>query len=224
MPKAGLTEIICVIDKSGSMSKTAEDAIGGFNEFLKKQRELKSEARFTLTFFDTTYEIIHKSVTLDEVVELSSRNYMPGGMTALFDAIGRTIDEVSKVHSDLGDECPEKVIMVILTDGNENSSKEYKKELVVSKINEYRGKNWEFVFLGANESAFSEGGRIGVRSQMTRGFRAKSSGGMRKMYTCMDSAVSSYRATSKVNLDDNKAKDSSSESKPDTNSEATPGS
>jgi len=207
MSEEGLTEIVCVIDKSGSMSSTADDAIGGFNEFLARHRELGNNSRLTLTLFDTNYDIVHKSILLEDVVELSCRNYAPGGMTALFDAVGRTIDEVAKAHEELDEsERPDKVLMVILTDGQENSSKEYAKDLVLSKISEYREKNWEFVFLGADESAFEESRSLGFDANMTRGFEASSGVGIRNMFDCMDSAYTSYRSGKKIDLGEDKEK------------------
>jgi len=202
MAKEGLTEIICIIDKSGSMARTADDAIGGFNTFLVKQKELGGEAKLTLILFDYTCKVIHEGEDLDAIVDLSSRNYVPGGGTALLDAVGLGIDKVISRHAELEEEeKPERVIMVVVTDGGENGSKEYKRDILLSKINDCRSNGWEFVFLGADESAFSEASSMGFPKSTVRGYDASSKRGVTSMYTDMSCAVSSYRCSGKVDMD-----------------------
>ena len=201
MPKEGLTEIICVIDKSGSMHKTADDAIGGFNAFLEGQRMLPGEAKLTLILFDNDCHVLHEGECLDNICELSSRNYIPSGGTALLDAVGLGIDRVNDNHKALSEEeRPEKIMMVVITDGKEGSSKEYTRDVLMSKISECREKNWEFVFLGADESAFTEAKSMGFSPGMTKGFRADTGGGTRSMYSDMTSMVSSYRSGKPADL------------------------
>jgi len=201
MPKEGLTEIICVIDKSGSMASTAADAIGGFNTFLKAQKELPGDARLTLILFSDRCKVVHESECLDEIVDLTDRNYVPGGSTALLDAVGLGIDKVVEKHEELPeDERPEKIIMVVVTDGGENASKEYRRDVILGKINDCRSKDWEFVFLGADESAFEEASSMGFAKGATRGYCADTSVGVSHMYADMSAAVTCYRADKKVDM------------------------
>jgi uncharacterized protein YegL len=165
MPKQGLTEIMVVIDKSGSMYSRQMDVIGGFNNFLEEQKKIPGEANIRLTLFNHEY-IVGKSSPLSEAKNLDTKTYSPDGMTALLDAVGRTIDDAGKdFDSRPENQKPEKVIMVIMTDGQENSSKEYTKQQVKDKITEQQNRwNWQFIFLGANQDSFAEGGSLGIKT------------------------------------------------------------
>lgn len=158
MSKPGSVEIVAVIDKSGSMSGTEKDVCGGFNGLLKDQRKLPGEVRLTLTLFDTEYNIVHDGVPLSDVPDLTEATYCPSGMTALHDAVGRTIDAVGKRLAAMPeDERPEKVIFAILTDGLENSSREYTSEQVAYRLKRQREYySWEFIFLGVGEKEVVE--------------------------------------------------------------------
>ena len=195
--KDGLTEIICILDESASMSAVWDEAITGFNLFITEQKKIAGEAKVTVTFFNTEYRIEHNGVPLDTIPELTRYNYDPHGMTALLDAIGRTIDTVGvRLHTTPEEEKPEKVIMVILTDGEENSSKEYTRPMLLDKINHQRDTyKWEFVFLAANQDAFAAGSKIGVHH--VSNFRATPDG-TRKAYMCAARAVASYRDTGQM--------------------------
>jgi len=154
------------------MWEVKSDAIGGFNEFLRKQKELPGTADVTLTLFNHEYDIIQEGVPLQKIKDLDSNTYVPDGMTALLDAVGRTIDAVgNRLSKTEEDKKPEKVIVCILTDGNENQSKEYKKDQIKSKIEHQKKKyQWEFIFLGADIDAFAEAGGIGVPKLNTMSF------------------------------------------------------
>jgi len=190
--KAGLTEIICVIDKSGSMDAIKKDAIGAFNSFLAAQKALPGEAKLTLTLFDTDYQIKLNGVDIKTVQDLTEKTYTPGGCTALLDAAGRTIDKVGeRLSATQEDQKPEKVIMVILTDGEENSSKEYTHEQLMKKINHQRDTyKWEFIFLAANQDAIQAGQAIGIVHNVNY---APTSKGLQGAVQCFSSAVASYR-------------------------------
>ena len=124
--KKGLTEIVVVIDKSGSMGAETEEVITGYNQFLDEQRKLPGEARVTLTLFDTAYNILYTRADLRDAMKLTNDTYRTGGMTALLDAVGRTIHEVgTKLAEEAEENRPEKVIFLVITDGHENSSREY---------------------------------------------------------------------------------------------------
>jgi len=161
------TEIVCVIDKSGSMGAVTKDSISGFNEFLKQQKKLPGNAKFTLVLFDTNYKVVCDGVNIEDAESLTEKTYQPSGLTALLDAVGKTIDSVGERLSSSSDK-PDKVIVAILTDGEENASTEYKLETIKSKI-EHQQNNyaWEFIYLGANQDSFLEAGKLGIKRSNT---------------------------------------------------------
>lgn len=190
--KQGLTEIICVIDKSGSMDAVKMDAIGAFNSFIEEQLKLPGEAKLTLTLFDTEYKMVYNGVALKDVPKLDTTTFVPGGMTALLDAMGRTIDKVGERLSITPEpERPERVIMVILTDGQENSSKEYNGAKVLEKVkHQQEAYKWEFIYLGANQDAIKAASCLGINNSANYvGTGAGTKGAVR----CMNAAVASYR-------------------------------
>ena len=127
MKKGKLTEIVCIIDRSGSMGVIRDDAIGSFNTFLKDQQSLSGEALMTIVLFDDQYEIMHNGTRINYVPLLTKKTYVPRGTTALFDAIGRTINEVEDRINGIEDKRkkPDNVIVAVLTDGEENASTEF---------------------------------------------------------------------------------------------------
>ena len=162
--KKNLTELIICLDESGSMNSVVSDTIGGFNTFIETHQKLPGEAKLTLVKFDTKYEIIHNGVDVRKVEPLNGKTYMPSGMTALLDAVGRTIDEVGKRLSVTPEnEKPEKIIFMVLTDGEENSSREYTKEQIKEKTKHQTNVyDWQFLFLGADQDAWSNAHNIGI--------------------------------------------------------------
>jgi uncharacterized protein YegL len=161
--KKDLTHIIIVLDRSGSMSSVQDATISGFNEFISKQRALPGEAALLAVKFDDMYELLFDG-PLAAVPELTRETYVPRGMTALHDAIGRTIDTVGqKLAAMPEDQRPEKVLFMILTDGLENASKEYNREKIASMVQHQREKySWEFIFLGANQDAVLVGAGFNI--------------------------------------------------------------
>lgn len=160
----GLTEIALIVDKSGSMMGLVNDTIGGFNRFIKEQKEVPGEALVTINLFDTYQKIIAEAVPIGHVADLTERTYMPGGSTALLDAIGDTITRIgSRLANTPERERPSLVIVTIITDGEENSSNHWKydqiKKLVQQQQDVYK---WQFLFFGANMDAISTGESIGV--------------------------------------------------------------
>lgn len=164
--KKGLTEIAVILDESGSMNEIKSDTIGGFNSFLKVNRDLPGEAKLTLVKFSTNYNIVYNGINIKEASDLNQSTYYPSGMTSLLDAVGKAIDEIGgRLSKTTEEERPEKVLMVIITDGEENSSREYSLESIKEKITHQKDKyNWEFVFLGADQDAWSNGGSMGISS------------------------------------------------------------
>lgn len=194
MAKEGLTEIVCIIDKSGSMDLIKEDAIGGFNAFLREQRELPGDALVTLVLFDTVYNVLTNGIPIEKVAPLDERTYRPGGMTALLDAVGITLDRVSRRIEETPIAAkPEKVIVAILTDGLENSSVEYTGKQILTKIqHKQQVDNWEFVYLGANQDAIKEAAALGIKKTHAMNF-AGTSEGVKESYDKLSYAVQSYR-------------------------------
>jgi uncharacterized protein YegL len=192
--KQGLSEIICVVDRSGSMGPIKNDAIGGFNTFLQAQKELPGDAKLTLILFNQGYDIVHDGTPIKEVKNLNSKNYVPSGNTALYDAVGRAIDTVGgRLANTPEEERPEKVIVAILTDGEENSSKEYHlariNEMITHQKEVY---NWEVVFLAANMDAVATAQTLGIQSKDAFNFVATGKG-VRSAYVDMSRSVSAYR-------------------------------
>lgn len=195
MSKQGLSEIVCIIDRSGSMSTIRDDAIGGFNTFLDEQKKIPGDANLTMVLFDDEYILYHDAKPLKDVPNLDTKSYVPRGMTALLDAIGKTIVKVGERLSNTPeDQKPEKVIVAILTDGQENHSSEYKSHSkIMEMINHQRDiYSWEFIFLAANQNAIKEGAALGIKASDSYNF-APTSSGIRTAYSDMSRSIGSYR-------------------------------
>ena len=162
--KKGLTELIFILDRSGSMGGLEQDTIGGFNAMLRRQKAQEGEAIITTVLFDNQYEKIHDRVPLERVKELTDQEYFVRGSTALLDAMGRTIHEMALIQRTLPREAKaEKVIFVINTDGMENASREYSRARVKAMVEKEKEKyGWEFLFLGANMDAVAEAESFGI--------------------------------------------------------------
>jgi uncharacterized protein YegL len=193
MSKENLCEIICVIDRSGSMNVIKSDAIGGFNQFLEEQKKLPGEATLTRVIFDEVYEIMDDNKPLAEINPFDETTFVPRGSTALLDAIGRSISTVTARQAGLPEEQkPAKTIMVILTDGEENASHEFNRQQVFDMIKECQTKGWQFLYLAANQDAVREGAKYGFAANQTMNF-AYNSVGTRGAYRCMSKSVSAFR-------------------------------
>ncbi|MFC0190061.1 VWA domain-containing protein [Fictibacillus aquaticus] len=188
-----LTEIIFLLDRSGSMAGLESDTIGGFNAFVKKQSQLAGETRLTTVLFDDQYEVLWDGIHAKDAV-LTKEDYYVRGCTALLDAVGRTINDVGNRLSKAKEEDrPGKVIFVITTDGMENSSIEYDYEKISKLITHQKEKySWEFIFMGANMDAVKEAGHLGISAEHAYEFEA-SNEGVEKMYSVMCEAVSYIR-------------------------------
>ncbi|MBR0130295.1 MAG: VWA domain-containing protein [Firmicutes bacterium] len=163
MSKKGLTELVMILDRSGSMSGLEADTIGGFNSMIEKQKKEEGEAYVSVMLFDDRFDVIYDRVDIRKVEPMSERQYFVRGMTALLDAVGRAVTHISNVHKYAREEdVPEKTIFIITTDGMENASREYSYDKVRRMIEDKKEQGWEFMFLGANIDAVAEAGRIGI--------------------------------------------------------------
>lgn len=173
MADTDLTEIILIVDRSGSMISIQKDAEGGINQFIKEQQELPGRALLTLAQFDSEYELLHNGVPIKDI---NKYTLSPRGMTALLDAIGKTINEVKNRHRDISENSrPGKVIVAIVTDGMENASREFNRQHIFHMISGQRkDQDWQFIFLAANQDAIAQATSMGIRADHATNFVANS--------------------------------------------------
>ena len=196
--KENLTELVFILDKSGSMSGLEKDTIGGFNSFIKKQKEEAGEAILSTIVFSDRCDVLHDRVNIKEVKELTDKDYFASGCTALLDAIGYSIKHIMKVHNELNDEDkPSKTLFVIKTDGYENSSKEFSYPTIKKLIEERRESGWEFIFLGANIDSVKEAETLGIDKDFAVNYNCDTEG-VDINYKALSKAVASMRETGKI--------------------------
>ena len=202
VPTNERTHIICILDSSGSMSGIMSDSIGGFNTFLKQQRELPDEATISVVLFDsnTNYQLLYDNVDIKKAKDLTSLEWYPRGMTALYDAIGRTINAEKAKLSKLGSEAPSKILVCIVTDGYENNSIEYSVEDIKKLIKDCEKQDWNFIYLAANQDAFDVGGGFGISFGNTYTYTATMDG-VDTMNTTLNSAATIYRGMVSSDVD-----------------------
>ena len=164
--KKGLTEIVFILDRSGSMSGLETDTIGGYNSLIKKQKKEEGEAYISTVLFDDECEVLHDRIPLEQIQPMTEKEYYVRGCTALLDAIGGAIHHIGNVHKYAREEDrPEKTLFIITTDGQENASKRYSYEKVKHMVERQKEKfGWEFLFLGANIDAVAEASRFGIKA------------------------------------------------------------
>lgn len=198
-----LTEIIFILDRSGSMHGHEQDTIGGYNAFLDRQRADQShETTVTTVLFDDRYEILHNGLPVHEIVPLTGREYFTRGSTALLDAIGRSISSVGVRLSHMPeDERPGKVLFVITTDGYENASVEFTYSQIRGMITHQREKyGWAFMFLGADIEAEEIAADIGISRDHAASY-SNSSDGIVNMFCCMSENVMAFKDSGHVKRD-----------------------
>lgn len=192
--KKNLTEMVFILDKSGSMSSLENDTIGGFNSMIAKQKQEEGEAYVTTVLFDDRYKMLHDHINIQDVPELTNQEYYARGMTALLDAVGRTVNSVGeRLNNTPEEERPEKVIVIITTDGLENASREFTKKAIKEMIEHQQEKySWTFIFLGANMDAVSEAADLGISANYSKTYIA-SAAGTASVYDAVGTAVNCLR-------------------------------
>ena len=193
MPKH-LTELVFILDRSGSMSGLESDTIGGFNAMLKKQQVEPGECRITTVLFDGEYEILHDRLDIKAISPITEQEYFVRGNTALLDAIGKTLHKISHAQKQSKPEYrADKVLVVIITDGMENASREYSYEQVKSKIELQKSQSgWEFIFLGANIDAAETAECFGIDRSRAQNFHNDSQG-IELNYLVLSEAIANFR-------------------------------
>lgn len=196
------TELVFILDRSGSMSGLESDTIGGFNSMLSKQKNEAGDARVTTVLFDDSYELLHEGIDLKAVQLMTNNDYFVRGTTALLDAIGKTILRISCAREQFKeDERAGKVLFVITTDGLENASREFSYEKIRELIEARKGKQgWEFIFLGANIDAIATASQFGISKDRATNFHADGDG-TELNYHVISETISSFRANREIRED-----------------------
>ena len=189
------TELVFLLDRSGSMSGLEADTIGGYNAMLKRQKEQEGQVTVTTVLFDDRYELLHDRVPLTDLEPITERDYYVRGCTALLDAMGRTIEKIDNAQRHIApDKRADKVLFVITTDGMENASRRYRSgdvKRLVERMKEAHG--WEFLFLGANIDAIAAAARMGIREDRAVDYHADSEG-TELNFRVVSDVISHFRA------------------------------
>ena len=193
--RKGLTEVVFILDRSGSMSGLEADTIGGFNSMIAKQKKEEGEAYISTVLFDDTCEVLYDRVPVNKVEPMNDNQYYVRGCTALLDAIGGAIHHIGNVHKYAREEDrPEKTLFIITTDGMENASHQYSYEKVKEMVERQKEKyGWEFLFLGANIDAIDVAGKFGIDSNRALNYVSDHKG-TQLNYEVLSKTVSEFRA------------------------------
>ena len=194
--KENLTELVFILDRSGSMRGLEADTIGGFNSLIEKQKQEAGEAYVSCVLFDSEAQVIYDRVPLQNIEPMTDKQYYVRGSTALLDALGGAVHHIATVHRYAREEDrPAKTMFVVITDGMENASRHYSGEQVREMVKlEQEKYHWEFLFLGANIDAIAAAGRFGIRADRAVNYEHDGEG-TRLNFESLHRAVSSYRAS-----------------------------
>jgi len=197
-----VTELVFIIDKSGSMAGMESDTVGGFNAMIEKQKKLEGKALVTTVLFSTETTMLHDRIDIRDVEKLTENDYCVGGGTALLDAIGETVEHIKKIHKYVrAEDVPSHTLFFITTDGLENSSRRYGSDKVKKLIKECEEKNgWEFLFVAANIDAVETAGQIGIRPDRAANYKCDSMG-TAALFACAGEAISCVRKNKSLSGD-----------------------
>ena len=200
--KKGLTEVVFILDRSGSMSGLEEDTIGGFNSMIEQQKQGEGEALISTVLFDNVSEVIHDRVPVKSVALLTREDYSVRGCTALLDAIGGAIHHIGNIYKHAREEdVPDHTLFVITTDGMENASRRYDSETVKKMIERQKTKyGWEFLFLGANIDAVETASRFGIGADRAVNYHSDHQG-TQLNYEVLSEAVSTVRCSAALGME-----------------------
>ena len=200
--RKNLTEIVFILDRSGSMSGLEADTIGGFNSMIEKQKKAEGEALISTVLFDNTREVIHDRVSVQNIKPMTDEDYTVRGCTALLDAIGGAIHHIGNVHKYArAEDVPEHTMFVITTDGMENASRRYDSEKVKKMIERQKEKyGWEFLFLGANIDAVETARGFGISEDRAVNYHSDSEG-TQLNYEVLNDAISAVRSSAPLGAD-----------------------
>lgn len=202
--KENKTEIVLIVDRSGSMQSVRNDAIGGFNSFIEEQKRVPGECLVTLCLFNSEVEIVHDAVPISDIPPLNRRTFVPDGYTALLDAVGNTVITIGeRLARTPEEERPEHVVVAILTDGKENRSVEFRrdqvKKIIEHQIEKY---SWKFIYLGQNVDSFSDARTIGIRADHDSTYVSNlldGGKGQTLSYALCSSGIEALRRTKQIN-------------------------
>ncbi|MBQ9748065.1 MAG: VWA domain-containing protein [Clostridia bacterium] len=200
--KNNITELVFILDRSGSMAGFEDDTVGGFNAMIEKQRAQAGQVYVSTVLFSNESEVIHDRVEIGQIAPMTRDDYQVSGCTALIDAIGGAIRHIGNVHKYArAEDVPEHTVFVITTDGMENASATYSSSQV-KKMIEYRTEEhgWEFIFLAANIDAVKTAGELGIRRERAANFR-QTKEGVGRSYGAMSDAISRVRANCSDDMD-----------------------
>ena len=199
--KKNLTELVFILDRSGSMSGLESDTIGGYNSFLEKQKEEDGSCLVSTVLFNQHSKVIHDRVDLVKIEKMERKDYLASGTTALIDAMGDAIHHIKNVHKYIRKEdVPANTIFVIITDGLENASHKYSPDDVKKMVEQQKEKGWEFLFLGANIDAVETARTYGIAEDRTSDYLCDEVG-IEKNFDALSKSVKSFRACGKIEAD-----------------------
>lgn len=191
--KKNLTEIVFILDRSGSMAGLEKDTIGGFNSLIEKQKKLEGEALVSTVLFDYTNEVLHDRVPLQKIRPLTDEDYYVRGSTALLDAVGGAVHHIRNVHKYIRrEDVPDRTLFVITTDGMENASHRYTLQQVKEMIEQQKKAGWEFLFLGANIDAVETAGGLGISADRAVNYHSDAAG-TQLNYAVLNETISKVR-------------------------------
>ncbi|MBQ1289354.1 MAG: VWA domain-containing protein [Erysipelotrichaceae bacterium] len=196
-----LTELVFILDRSGSMHGLEKDTIGGFNSMIEKQRKEEGDCLVSAVLFNQRSDVLYDRVSLKEIREMTEKDYVPSGCTALIDALGGAIKHIRNVHKYIREEdVPAHTIFVITTDGLENASHHYSSDQVKRMVAEQKEKGWEFLFLGANIDAVETAKMYGIDKDRSVNYVPDSIGNA-KNFVVLSETIAKFRAKGKIDAD-----------------------